>query len=125
MTTEQPTFSQRGRIMQIIADHGDGNDIRTLNWLFQNVSNDPSPAEPTVNLLDLPDAPIWDCLGFDFLETMQDMCELNKGVEVSHIGFIRLLLSNQSLTERMAIVGHLLVNKLPPQLTAAVLNISK
>lgn len=109
--TEQPTFSQRGRIMAIIADHGNGDDIRTLNWLFQNQSNEQH--KPMTNLTDIPEAHIWDCLDFTFLETMEQMSSLNEIHSGSHISFINLMLHDKQLTERMAIIGHLLLHKLP------------
>lgn len=115
-------MSNYDSIMQVIAEHGSGNDILELSKLIKSSNpNAPIARVPLMKINhDISDN-IYECLGFTPNETFKAIAEKHEKADekylvtkTSHI--LDEILKDEELIEQMACLFLLTIKSLPPQI---------
>lgn len=113
-------------LMQIIANHGSGDDIRNLASLIKSANPNAVVAHQPLMKIKHIDGNIYEGLGFNPSKTFKGLGkvhdELSQIVEnVRYSNMIEQTLKNQELTEECAALFLILTNSLPmPMITMAL-----
>lgn len=104
-------------LMTIIAEHGTGDDILALAAIMRAAGNKNVPYQPVSVLKHMENTNIYTCLGFnpnDVFRAMNNLQVPNDSCMTTE--FMECMLGNQLLTERMAMLGFLLMKSMPPEM---------
>jgi len=109
------------RLMEIVANHGTGNDILALAKLLKGI--DPNvPYTPITQIKHEEGKNLYNLLGFTPNESFFKMSEIEtnfKGTMMTE--FIEEVLQDQQLVEQMAIIAVLICKKMPAPFIAMAL----
>ena len=109
------------RLMELVANHGTGNDILALAKLIK--SADPNANVPYTPLMQInhQEDNVYTALGFSPSETFKAMHNVMQGDYDSISKAVEAMLQDQKTVEQMATLMMLLCNKLPLPMIAMAL----
>lgn len=114
------------KLMQIVAEHGTGNDILEMANLLRSAGKN-VPYEPVTKIKHIDGENVYECLGFTPSETFSKMSEIEDslGKPILPTKIYEQMLKDQQTTEQMALICCLLINEIGINLTNALLGARK
>lgn len=108
------------RLMELVANHGTGNDILALAKLLKGI--DPNVPYTPITQIKHEEGNIYKLLGFTPNDAFFKMSQIETSFNGSMMTeFIEEVLQDQQLVEQMAIIAVLLCKKMPTSLIAMAL----
>lgn len=117
-------------LMQVVANHGSGDDIRNLANLIKSANPNAVVAHQPLMKIKHVDGNIYEGLGFNPKKTFKELGKVHDELcqileNVRHSNMIEQTLKNQELTEECAALFLLLTNSLPMPMIAMALGAGK
>lgn len=108
------------RLMELVANHGTGNDILALAKLLKGI--DPNVPYTPITQLKHGQGNIYEMLGFTPNDSFFKMSQIEtRFTGTMMTEFLEEVLQDQQLVEQMAIIAVMLCRQLPPPLIAMTL----
>lgn len=108
------------RLMELVANHGTGNDILALAKLLKGI--DPNVPYTPITQIKHEEGNIYNSLGFTPNDAFFKMSQIETNFNGTMMTeFVEEVLQDQQLVEQMAIIAVLLCKKMPAPLIAMAL----
>lgn len=110
-------------LMTVVSENGSGDDIRTLAGLIKQAGNNNLKHLPITQVQHIEENNIYDCIGFTPDKVFAKLAQIERDNRnfTMETQFIEKFIQDQELTEQLAILGSLMMKKLPAPMVGMLL----